>query len=80
MKNIIPFKELAYTGGLTITGMYVCIIFFFFLINSTVKLGQLCHKPYIWWWPNKFLEHCRRRKYSCLISWAGSNLTSSSSL
>lgn len=25
MKNIIPFKELAYTGGLTITGMYVCM-------------------------------------------------------
>lgn len=30
MKNIIPFKELAYTGGLTITGMYVCMYNFFF--------------------------------------------------
>lgn len=44
MKNIIPFKELAYTGGLTITGryacMYVCMYNFFFFFKLTVLLNQ----------------------------------------
>lgn len=36
-------KQLAHTGGLTITGKKELI----FLVTNTVNLGQLCHKPTI---------------------------------